>query len=38
MANIAQEAGVSPHDPRPHIQSVLQDVVNDSKNMRKEYA
>ena len=35
MANIARDAGVSPDDPRPHIQSILHDVLYDSTNLIK---
>ena len=38
MANIARVAGMSPDDPRPHIQSILQNALQDSKNIDKERA
>ena len=35
MASIARNAGVCPDDPRPHIQSILQNTLYNSKNLIK---
>jgi hypothetical protein len=35
MANITRSAGVSPDDPNPKIQSVLQNALYNSKNLVK---
>ena len=37
MANIARNAGVSPDDPRPHIQRLLQTALYDCKNVDKQH-